>query len=150
MPTFNADAKRRIADAKRRTAENMPTLNANMTTIACAQRNKTDAFDAECLLCSTDAECNNNTDTRIHFLCSMAKKKNLICHVTGALRDQFSICQAESHHVTGALRDQFSICQAESHHVTQMQDASVLTPCASLLLPTSRSSSSSMMNAIKE
>jgi hypothetical protein len=27
--------------------------------------------------------------------------------VTGALRDQFSICQAESHHVTGALRDQF-------------------------------------------
>ena len=77
-----------------------------MTTIAYAQRNKTDAFDAECL-CSTDAECNNNTNTRIHFLCSMAKKENLIRHVTGALRDQISICQAESHRVTGALRDQF-------------------------------------------
>ena len=44
-----------------RTPDNMPTLNANMTTIAYTQRNKTDAFDAECL-CSTDAEC-NNTDT---------------------------------------------------------------------------------------
>ena len=42
----------------------MPTLNANMTTIAYAQRNKTDALtlNAYAQRKKPDAEC-NNTDT---------------------------------------------------------------------------------------
>jgi hypothetical protein len=43
--------------------------------------------------------------------------------VTGALRDQFSICHAESHHVADALRDQFQSAMLKvimwlTHYVT--------------------------------